>query len=294
MRTKLLLLPLLLIIVFCSCKKTVMIDLPEESNKPVLNLLMGKDSLIIARVTISERITGHSIFPEAAVSVIKLYENGQFKENLSPFSNGYGTYYKSTVRARSGVNYRIVATVPEYGDVEGSDFIPEPVSGGEMSIKLVSNNDVYGFRKANISVELHDKPGEKNYYRIRLYELAEFKDDAGNEHPYRTGIPFITGDLQDGIFNKGGHMEFYTDDALFDGRSPRLNFISDRTGKFNKVIVEVTSLTYSSYSYLFSSFMARMKNEDPLSEKVIVYSNIINGLGIVGGMALQEYIITPQ
>ncbi|WP_212005309.1 DUF4249 domain-containing protein [Chitinophaga sp. HK235] len=292
MKTKLLLLPLLLIIVVCSCKKSVVIDLPEEANKPVLNLLMSKDSLIIARVTLSRRISGYAGFPEPEGAALKLYEDGKFRENLSPFKKDNDTYYKSTVRARSGASYRVVATIPGYEDAEGSDFIPEQTSVGEMSIRLIANNDGFG-SKGNISVELHDKPGEKNYYRIRLYELATFKDSDGKEQTYRITVYFTTGGLQDGIFNKDNRTEFYTDDALFDGRSPHFNFITGRGGEFKKVIVEVTSLTYSSYNYLFSSFMARIKNEDPLSEKVIVFSNIINGLGIVGGMVQQEYTVTP-
>jgi hypothetical protein len=34
----------------------------------------------------------------------------------------------------------------------------------------------------------------------------------------------------------------------------------------------------------YSAFMAREKNDDGLSEKVIVFNNIENGLGIAGGV----------
>lgn len=56
-------------------------------------------------------------------------------------------------------------------------------------------------------------------------------------------------------------------------------------------MIEITSLTYNSYNYLNSAFMVREKNEDGLSEKVIVYNNIENGLGIVGGLAQREYVL---
>ncbi len=270
-----------------------MIDLPEEANKPVLNVLMSNDSLIVARVTISSRISKNERFPEAKGATLKLYENGTFKENLNPFQVDDFTYFKGTTRALAGAKYRVVASVPGYEDVEGSDFIPEQANAGEMSIRLVKNNDGWG-SKGNISVVLHDKAGEKNYYRIRLYELVTFKDGADTVgKTYKVTVDFQTNELQDGIFNKDSESDFYTDDALFDGRSPRFNFITGRGGEFRKVIVEVTSLTYSSYSYLHSSFMARLKDEDPLSERVIVFNNILNGLGIVGGMAIKEYLITP-
>lgn len=282
-----------LLLLFYSCKKTITINLPEEANKPVLNLLMSKDSLIIARVTVSSRTSGNDIFPEVKEATLKLYENGTFKENLAPFLLADLTYYKGTSKAVAGATYRVVASVPGYEDVEGSDFIPEQASVGEMSVKLVKDNDGWG-SKGNISVVLHDKAGEKNYYRIRLYELVTLKDAVDTVGTtYKFKVDFQTNELQDGIFNKESEWDFYTDDALFDGRSPRFNFITGRGGEFKKVIVEVTSLTYSSYSYLHSSFMARLKNEDPLSERVIVFNNILNGLGIVGGMAIKEYLIMP-
>ncbi|OQP40689.1 hypothetical protein A4H97_13780 [Niastella yeongjuensis] len=57
------------------------------------------------------------------------------------------------------------------------------------------------------------------------------------------------------------------------------------------MIVEITSLTPNSYNYLNSASMAAEKNEDGLSEKVIVFNNIENGLGIIGGVAQREYEI---
>jgi hypothetical protein len=78
---------------------------------------------------------------------------------------------------------------------------------------------------------------------------------------------------------------------LFNGRSPRFSFKAYLGGDFQKMIVEISSLTYHSYNYLYSAFMAKEKNEDALSEKVIVYNNIVNGLGIVGGVAQREYIL---
>jgi hypothetical protein len=40
---------------------------------------------------------------------------------------------------------------------------------------------------------------------------------------------------------------------------------------------------------LNSTYLAQEKNDDLLSEKVIVYNNIEHGFGIVGGVAQREY-----
>lgn len=86
-------------------------------------------------------------------------------------------------------------------------------------------------------------------------------------------------------------MKFFTDDRLFDGRSPRFIFSLEDRSQIDYLWVEVSTLTYHSYRYLQTSYVASLKYEDPLSEKVLVYNNIMNGLGIVGGIAIKEYLL---
>ncbi|MGO4294279.1 DUF4249 domain-containing protein [Chitinophaga sp. RAB17] len=275
---------LLLILVVCSCKKKITIDIPNEANKPVLNLLMSRDSLMLARLTVSGHIGNGALFPEIRNAVVKLYENGVFKEKMDTVVKGIYTYYKSTVTAKAGATYRIVAAIPGFPEVEGSDFVPEGVATGEISVKSIAAGSQI---KGNVTVELHDKKGEKNYYRIRIYGLSKDYQGHYNKWPHK----FASGDPKDGLFNNKDRTEFFTDDVWFDGHSPRFSFLTYWYNPRDKIIVEISTLTYSSYTYLFTAFMAHEKNDDPLSEKVIIFNNINNGLGIVGGLTEQEYII---
>jgi len=275
---------LLLILAVCSCKKNITIDIPNEINKPVINLLINKDSVLMARLTFSSYIGMGGSFPEIHNAVVKLYENGLFQENLDVIVKDRDMFYKSTIKARAGATYRIVVTIPGYPEVQGSDVVPEEVVTGKITVKQVAGRaDIKGL----VTVELHDKQGEKNYYRVRIYRV-------GDDYPareYKSLVPFASGDPKDGLFSKKDRTEYFIDDALFDGRSPRFSFLMAWYSPGEKVMVEISTLTYSSYTYLFTYFMAREKNEDPLAEKVMVFNNIANGLGIVGGIALRNYII---
>ncbi|SKA36049.1 protein of unknown function [Chitinophaga eiseniae] len=282
---------LLMAIITLSCKKQITIDLPDMVNQPVINLLMAKDSFITALVTKSQYLGpmnsdprfGFSTIPDAKVT---LYENGGYKEELQRITNIWGTYYKSTVKARPGIAYRVTVAVNGYPEMEGTDSIPPSTIPGNLTFRKVASDDSKS--KANITLELIDKPGEKNYYRIRMYEHLTDNDTT----MALAGLSFISSDPYDILFGKKERREFFTDDQFFDGHTRRLNFIvSSDLGFKHPLELEVTTLTYSSYNYLFSSFLAEEKNEDVLSEKVIVFSNVLHGLGIVGGMSIERYKI---
>ncbi|MBC9934939.1 DUF4249 domain-containing protein [Chitinophaga qingshengii] len=278
-----------------ACKKQVPIHFPEEASRPVLSLLMEKDSILVARLTRSARAVFANKFPQITDATIQLYEDGQFRENLTMFEKYEYVFYKSTVKVKAGSTYRLVAKIPGYGDLEGSDYIPAPVNVGELSVNPIpgSKGHQSGEIKARISVQIHDKGGERNYYRIRIYIPYYYKDPDGTLYTEKYPTSFTTGNPQDTWFDAKQRDQFFIEDALFDGGSPRFNLVIDRWNKVNEAIVEVTALTADSYKYLYSTAMAEEKNDDPLSEKVVVFNNIKNGYGIVGGMLQQLYSVKP-
>ncbi|WP_160714955.1 DUF4249 domain-containing protein [Chitinophaga solisilvae] len=281
---------LLLALTAAGCTKKIDVNFPDQTSKPVLNLLMVKDSLMEARVTLSGYMNKSNDFPAVENAVVKLYEDGIFREEMTRLTKDEKVVYISTVKVRTGVTYRVTAAIPGYPEAEGSDVVPEPANAGEIKLKLIPTNGFYP--KANITVELHDRAGEKNYYRIRLLNAYKFDSNEGPRE-YRYAFKFTSGDPRDVIFGTKDRYEFFTDDAYFDGQRAKFIFVSGATGDFRRVMVEVTTLTYNSYNYLFSAFMAHEKNDDPLAEKVIVFNNIVHGLGVVGGATKQEYIVTP-
>jgi hypothetical protein len=275
------------VLMISSCDKNIDIPIPEESNKVVVNMLMNKDSIMIARVSISGRLSNLQDMPEVANAAMNLYENGTLKGPLTPYVLAGRTFYRSNTLPQAGATYRVTAAVPGYTEVSGSDQIPDTVKIGEMKMTVAQVDNMVS--KVTISVQLHDDAAVQNYYRVRIYQVNEWVNANGTRGQQKMQQYFETDDTEWELFGEKSRPEFYTTDALFNGRSPRFTFRVNTGNKFKKMIVEITSLTYSSYNYLNSTFLAREKNEDGLSEKVIVYNNIENGLGIVGGVAQREY-----
>lgn len=270
-----------------ACERSFNIAVPAWYDKPVLNLLMNKDSVMVSRVTLSTRLNGTRDIKEVKDVVVSLYENGDYIETLNPVQRSGNTYYHSRTLPRAGAVYRVTALVPGYEEVAGSDQIPDTVQMGEL--KMVSTKVNEWQEKITITVQLHDDPKVQNYYRIRMYEVNERVLSDGDTIETKYVQSFETGEVGIPVLEEDKHTDFFITDALFNGRSPVFNLRADVTPGFKMMILEVSSLTYHSYNYLNSLFQAGEKNEDGLSEKVIVYNNIVNGLGIVGGVAQREY-----
>ena len=280
MPTRLLFLSILVVII-SSCEKKVSLQLPVKDSQPVLNLLMNKDSMIMARVSLSNRVNLTDPVLEVKNADVDLYENGTFKEKLLPIVFSGRTWYQGKTLAQTGATYRVTAVVPGYKEVIGSDQMPDTVPIEEMKFTLAQTD-------ATINVQLRDDPAVQNYYRVRLFGISKL---WGNNDPRKIQRLFEAEDATLDLFNDKERIEFFTTDALFNGRSPRFVFKVKNIYSDAYVSIEISSLTYNSYNYLYSAFMAEEKNTNALSEKVIVFNNIENGLGIVGGVASREYVL---
>lgn len=271
------------------CYKTYTIDLEEDHVKPVLNSLLMRDSVVIARVSQSSLKDVRNIRyrPDAEV---KLYVDGVFRENLRLRQEGNLTYFESSAPVDPARQYRITAAIPGFPEVMGEDVIPPPVPQVDAGIKIVE--PAPDMATDHLKIRIHDKAGEQNYYRIRLYRV--FKDYQGNTR--RSGPVLIAKDgTQDWeLFGDDWMTEILLDDALFDGRSPQFRFKAYKSGYDEPFALEITQLTKTSFLYFRSAMLQRERQGNDVAEKVSVYGNIRNGLGIVGGMSVHYLTIIPE
>ncbi|MRG48453.1 DUF4249 family protein [Chitinophaga sp. SYP-B3965] len=276
---------------FLACETDVVVKIPSEMGKPVINVLMNKDSIIYARITISGKQYWTNDFHAPKDAVVQLFENDQYKETLTYRERDYFGYYCSTTKMELGHTYKVTASIRGLEQAEGTDVIPDSVVIGEVKRIEVRINDTDVDNK--VILELKDKAGERNYYRVRIFSAFPSQTPDGSFVFGRYGRPTYikSDDPSFDLFDEGGNEEVFMDDKLFDGRNPRFVFNLESKSYMQYIIVEVSSLTYDSYRYLKTSYLALRKAENPLTEKVLVFNNVKNGMGVVGGIAMREYIL---
>lgn len=276
-----------------SCEKEVKFDLNNTEKSVVLNALLKSDSTIAARVTFLKGLNQYTNL-EPATAIVKLYENDVFIEDLNPATiNGF-KYYISKKKLSLSHKYKITVEVDGYPMIEGSDWIPEyaTVNNGTLFITPTTNEgDQY-----NLHFDLTDNPNTNNYYRVRVLSTYTGWGPGGpGDTTYIRPQYFSFKNADMGETDIDGYTlsyeEYYFNDDVFKSNATKniqLKFSSyngNGTTDTSTYVLEVTSLTEASYNYFKTKSDAKYNNNDPFTEPSIVYSNIKNGLGIVGGIA---------
>ncbi|QNK64147.1 DUF4249 domain-containing protein [Pedobacter sp. PAMC26386] len=282
-------LPIVTILLITSCEKKLTIDLPADTDRPVLNVLMTENNPLKVRFSLSGRLAGGQSFKEVTGAETRLYENDTFKELLKTKVIEGKTYYISNTVALKDKKYKVTAAMPGIKLVEGSDVIPD-ISTIEINNQSVteSNGDSY---KLKFNFLLKNKSKEKQYYRFRiLYEENKSGNTATKTAFYIR--PVNTTD----IFGSGNSEKkaWFIEKGQPAGETIFYSFTADFKPNSKKMLIEVSLLTETSYKYLKSVSKADDSEDSPFSEKVIIHSNIQNGLGIVGGLSYQEFPIPSK
>ncbi|RAJ24919.1 DUF4249 family protein [Pedobacter cryoconitis] len=281
--------PILAMSLLTSCEKKLTIDLPSDADRPVLNVLMSENMPLKVRFTLSGRLAEGQSFKDPEHAETKLYENDVFKESLKPQTIDGKKYYVSTIGVLKDKKYRITAAAPGFNLVEGSDIIPD-ITTIDINNQAVieSNSDDY---KLKFNFLLKNNSKEKQYYRFRiLYE-------ENNSGKPSKKIPFYIRPVNNtDIFGSGNSdkKSLFVEKAQPAGETKFYAFSTDYKPASKNMYIEVTLLTETSYKYLKSVSKADDSEDNPFSEKVIIHSNIQNGLGIVGGLAYKEFAIPNE
>ena len=280
------------------CTDTIDFDFGEPKPTVVLNSLLNTDSVPYARLTWLNHPGAVSYgslfwsFAEINDAEVSLYENGTFIEQLTPVIMGDTTYlsnlyYKGSHALRQGQTYRLVATLPGGQSVAAQGTTPAPPSFTVGNATRVHSSSDPGKQEIQIPLRLDDPAGERNFYRIRLIAQRPSK--------WSRDITWIGPGKQESnyLFANEFRPQIFIDDELFDGQSVELIIRCENLNGSDRLL-EITALTEESYRYLSSKAYAQERGDDFLTEPIPVLSNITDGVGFVGGVAVREQPVNEQ
>lgn len=229
-----------------------------------------------------------------------------------------GNYHGQMVYDEFTYTYKS-SYVPKEGDklcmrVETDSF---PAAESEIHIpygrkmQLVSWEKVYSSNKdrvvedqmydymgqdtvVRITLRIMDPEVVQDYYRLKVrgYALSSYSDGsvAYIHNDIYTSADIIFKDEQ---LNKGyrGWPAYFSNvfpDQLFNGKEYEFT-VESRLRKgdagTNYIVVELQSITKELYYYLKSAMLYRITDQDAYTEPIMIYSNIDDGWGILGGVS---------
>ena len=301
-----------------SCESTI--DFKGEIAEPkiVLYSILQPDSLVTVNIAKSYPVTDYKYEPgQITDAVVRLFCNNEFTELLQyvppPVSSEniggakLSMYISQTITPVHGNTYRIEVEIPGFKTVFGETALPGLVPVISVDTSIYEKDYSWGnmpWVNMIAHIRFADPEIDKNYYMLQMGET--FGDYAGNPYtPYspssgirvisqecyfdKTDEPLLSpdrGEDQLGMYTYNS-FNIFTDE-LISGKSYELKVKVDFTMpdtnyfEFIHFQVQMQSISKDLYLYLESYSAYLQTNDQFFSEPVMIYSNVKNGLGVVG------------
>ncbi|HEX8331256.1 MAG TPA: DUF4249 domain-containing protein [Segetibacter sp.] len=290
----------LIIILATSCEQDIIIDIPPQPVKLVVNgivrtttpfrVTIGKTAGVLDTISVSRnRVTD---------AIVQLYENNILKDTLVYEASSGSYVVKRNTRALSGNVYLLKASAPGFTNVEAETRTPNATPIQSISRRMNVRKDASGNSLDELKITFTDEasPGNHYFFRIRNYRYGGV--GVGNPVTYG-GIECMRSSDRDIEGRSNGDPiefetcidgEFFMRDFNFNGKTKEVILFIDHNAlepvvipsinRNYKPIVELHSITADQYKYRNSLNAYRDAEDNPFAEPVLVYGNIKNGYGI--------------
>lgn len=283
--------PFLLVFFFLlllvSCEKELKTEVPI-TEKLCLNCVLNSDSTIKATLSLSHSISENNAFKKINNALIKLTQNGRPLGILQ--NTGDGIYTLDT-KPTEGCLYEINVQTNKYKSLHAKTKIPaKPNVTYKFTDTIEHHFGIETYYSYSNKITINDNPGANCYW---LYSIFYLK---GNGYRFRIAYSDVDSPLIDD-FNKeidatlplGYDYLYYLkiNDTENDGQTLSISLISQDKDSYFIIDADVH------YDKYLKSTIKQKMNENNLlfNEPVQIYSNIENGLGIFGSVAITSFKI---
>jgi hypothetical protein len=277
----------LLLLMGTSCSTDIDYNPSPIPRSLVAYSILKADSTLSVLVTSTQNLTDKEI-SYVSDATVKIYDEHNLLLDSAEYTED--GRYLSSYKVFANQKLTIKVESPGFNAISASDYAPS-----KIEIKEASYQENYEYDAVNdymyglITMTFQDNPNEKNYYEIVIVV------DQGNGTFWRV-TPFIVSNEFMNIHSHEGNkpQSILFNDALFNGKEIALRIKAQAGSSIPYIIFRNTSETYyryqnSLYSYLFT---VPEKNDGFFTvEPLNLYTNIIDGFGIIAGYNQSEYQI---
>lgn len=290
-------------IILSSCEQFLEVELPGQETRLVLNALLEQTDTLKVYLTKSKGILESQDFNEEfdlvdGARVVIKDQDGQItpmayldKSNILE-ANAY--YYLNGYKLSAGHTYEIIAERENYPTIKSSQLFPHPIQIKSLDLRNLGPSErLENYIDYEVTVKFDD-PLENNFYEISGTILV--RDSIIHEgekllNIYQTGInpSPVNPAYQKDFSNR--HVILF-DDALLNGLDSELVFRMSLQNATNiEATVKFSHVSESYYRYYETADLQRSNSEDILSQPVLVYNNITNGMGIFKARNSDQMVI---
>lgn len=309
---------------FAACESVLFIELEEGEKLIVVNGMLAGDSVASVQVSRTRHILDNAEVAPLEDASVRLFEDGSEVGEMSYSGNAW--FVLEDFRPVPGRIYSLEVEHALYPSVSAQTDLPEAVAITGLDTVTVTKeyDEGYGWTWSEsvlqFDLSLADPPQEENYYLLSAKvdrSWTEFRDTTVKvvdslwyngqwnyfledstytleDIHYYTSYPYIrTEDIVTEEYTSHGVL---FSDRLFEGKaySFRGEISEDdlRTAEPAGLTFYLKSVSESYYKYLKSRQKHYDTKENYLAVPVIVYNNVTDGAGFLGGYSADAVTIT--
>lgn len=282
-------------IIFSSCEKVIKFKGEQMDPMLVISSFVNPDTTVKVVLSHSAFFLNDAppswIYDNNAIVTAKINAGNHVPLTFREEINGLDTigYYCSDFKPMPGDIVEIKASLDGYATVSARDSIPFDADFIIKSAKVdtVKSGKKNSLLECNITLSLNDDNHTKDYYMLELRSKAEVSDSVIYEKCTFTSDDIIFQDTKLSFIIGNASQKKYFSDELFDGKEYTFQFnstiqFSSNASKLD-LIIDLKKISYSYFTYLSSLNNYITSSERAIVyEKVSVFSNVNDGLGIIG------------
>lgn len=284
-----------------SCEKAIDYELTQEPPKLAIDAHIEPGTPIKAFISVSEFVLSNDQPSPPEDATVILYEDGNPVDYLTyekPMFPGDPQWfvdyepYRGTYIPKTGHTYRLEAADENITTAYGQGYTREPVTLEEVDFDM---------KRYTLDLSFTDPETEGDYYRIRVY----LKQYNSSKNPIWTSTydPFVEypGGGEGGFSvgedaAKSGLVAFLSDES-FNGKTRSVRFtnvaeyyyLEENTD--HSLMVELNRVSEDLYLHEMSKAANMNSDGNPFAEPVPIYSNVVNGYGIVAAIATDSAVV---
>lgn len=290
-------------VALASCEQFLEVELPGQEPRLVLNALLEPTDTLKVYLTKSKGILDRMDFNEefdlveGASVAIKDQEGQLFPMSYIDRSRPYESnafYYINGLEFKEGHTYEIVAEKDNFPSISSIQEFPNKVK--IKSIDVVNLGPIERFENHDefeVTVKFDD-PQERNFYEISGRII-------GNDTITVDGEMFISSyhsDLAPRPVNPVYQKEYLFrnvllfEDGILNGADSEIVFRTWIPRSWDiEVTISLSHVSESYYRFYDTADLQRSNSGDVLSQPVLVYNNINNGMGIFKSRNSDQMVI---
>lgn len=288
---------LFLIPFFGGCEQFLEVELPGQEPRLVMNALLETSDTIRVYLTKSrgilegrendgfEYVKDGKVFLKNEAGEIS---NFGFIDESNPIES-FAYYYLAGYDFQVNQQYEIIAESSGFNEISAQVQFPEKVAIQELSYRNLGPADSFTDHDLlEFTLKFDDLPGE-NFYELtgRFYGQSTTNENS-----------FYSGDLNPRPVNPAYERDSWTyrgllfDDVLLDGNDSEIVFRATFPRDYDlDITIELSHVSESYYRYIETVGLQDYNRGDFLSQPVLVYTNIRNGMGILKARNRDQRII---